>query len=122
MKSKSISQLKKKLDSIFSLHIRKRDKGKCFTCGATKEIKEMQTGHFVSRSHNSVRYDEINCHCQCVGCNIFKNGNLAEYSYRLIQKYGQKEFNNLIKKGRQIKQFNIKELEDKINYYDSQKI
>lgn len=114
----TISKLKKKLDAVFSLFIRNRDNWTCFTCG--KKSKEgMQNGHFISRSHNSTRYDEINNHAQCIGCNVFKNGNSAEYAYRLIQKYGQEEFEALIKRGRQTKQFTVKELEQLIHEYET---
>jgi hypothetical protein len=53
-----------------------------------------------------------------VGCNVFKNGNMAEFSYRLLKKIGQEKFTALIKKGRQIKQFTVKELEKIIKTYE----
>jgi len=114
MKKKSISQLKKEVDKIFSLFIRQRGSIKgynsCFTCGLRREWKKLQCGHFISRTHSNTRYDEINCQVQCFACNVWKRGNIAEFAARLIEKYGQKEFNNLIKKGRQLKQFTEKEL------------
>jgi len=84
MKTKSISQLKKKADSVFSKWIRNRDK-RCYTC--KKGLAE-QCGHYISRSYLYLRYDETNCHGQCVSCNVFKNGNLPVYALRLIDDYG----------------------------------
>src|SRR3990167_3449 len=108
MRRESISSLKKKADIVFSLYIRQRDK-RCFTCNSAKNL---QCGHFISRSHNATRYDPENAKAQCVGCNVFKNGNMAEYSYRLLQKLGKERFNALIKRGREIKQFKIQELQE----------
>lgn len=84
----SISKLKKKADSVFSQFIRIRDKGKCYTCGLQKNWKEMQNGHFVPRQYISLRYDEINCHCQCYACNMLYNGQPSAYAKRLEEDYG----------------------------------
>ena len=112
-KPKSVRKLKKELDRVFSLYVRNRDRKTCFTCGRPAN----QAGHFISRSHNSTRYDELNTNAQCVSCNIFKHGNHAEYAYRLIQKYGRNKFESLIKRGREIKQFKTKELAILIQRY-----
>src|SRR3990167_10609952 len=108
MRRESISSLKKKADIIFSLWIRAKNK-RCYTCGS---VKNLQCGPFVSRSHNATRYDPENCRAQCVGCNVFKNGNTAEYSYRLLKEFGQEKFNDLIKRGRETKQFSVQELKE----------
>lgn len=47
-----------------------------------------QCGHYVSRSYLYLRYDEKNCHGQCVSCNVFKSGNMTSYALRLINDYG----------------------------------
>lgn len=86
-KKKSISKLKKELDKIFSLYVRqkysKQGQVRCYTCGVTKDIKEIQNGHFVSRSILSLRFDERNCRPQCVGCNIFGQGKTATFGFNL---------------------------------------
>lgn len=38
----------------------------CYTCGKTMDFKKAQNGHFVPRQYLSVRYDEVNCHAQCL--------------------------------------------------------
>lgn len=113
-----ISSLKKKLDMAFSHFIRNRDKWKCYTCGTIAYGKGMHCGHFISRKHMSTRFDELNCHAQCVSCNLYKDGNMAEYSYRLMKEFGQKEFDKLIKRGRGIKQWTAKELISLIEHYN----
>lgn len=96
-KKVSISVLKKKADKVFSDFIRKRDKGKCFTCGCVKEWKQQQNGHYITRGCIATRYDETNCHCQCVACNIFKCGNYTAYSLKMIEKYGVEKLEELEK-------------------------
>ena len=113
-----IARLKQKLDKIFSIFIRNRGKGICFTCGLKRTPKLMQCGHFISRTHSSTRWNDINCQSQCFACNIWKRGNIAEFSARLIEKYGMEEFKNLIAEGRKIKQWKISELEELIKKYE----
>ena len=116
-KSISVRGLKKKLDAVFSEYIRKRDKGKCITCGNAKEWKFQQCGHYVSRAHNSLRYSELNCNCQCVACNCYKAGNMDEYALALQKLYG----NDILKKLNKIKQttkrFTTTELQELIIFY-----
>lgn len=88
-KVKSISRLKKKADAAFSLYIRTRDKGQCYTCPHKNEVKKMQNGHFVPRQYLSTRYDEINNHCQCYACNCIYNGQPSAYAANLKRDYGE---------------------------------
>lgn len=87
MIKKTVSWLKKEADRVFSLYIRnkyaKNGYVKCYTCGKQLEIKQMQCGHFVSRSHLATRYSEDNCRPQCVGCNVFGGGKTATFAVRL---------------------------------------
>lgn len=87
-KELTLSQLKKKLDAVFSVFIRMRDKGQCFTCPTKKPWKQMQNGHYVSRQYLSVRWDIRNCHTQCVSCNIFKHGNMTAYAVKMVKLFG----------------------------------
>lgn len=95
MKKETCSALKKKLDSVFSLYIRYRDGGKCYTCGIIKEPTEMQAGHYVTRACLPLRFDEINVHGQCFQCNCMKHGDLITYREHLIADYGQAVVENL---------------------------
>ena len=90
LKKKSISKLKKELDSVFSKYIRhkysKNGMVACYTCGVSKPIKQMQNGHFQSRKHLNTRWSEDNCRVQCVGCNVFKYGDAIQAFGREIKK------------------------------------
>lgn len=87
------SQLEKKLDAVFSKYIRRKYSNdgeyvQCFTCGKWGAIKKMQAGHYHSRRFKSIRWDEKNVHVQCVGCNLYHEGNKPAYTLKLIEKYG----------------------------------
>lgn len=92
-KQKSVAQLKKLADQEFSKYVRLRDSNdegvaECITCGESKYWKQLQNGHFVSRSVSLLRYDEENCNVQCMACNVFKHGDLYNYAIQLDLKYG----------------------------------
>jgi len=116
-KKPKVSTLKKKVDKIFSEFIRKRDKGRCYTCGKKKHWSLMQCGHYVSRVHNNTRYNEVNCHCQCVGCNIFKSGAMDVYALRLLDEYPPDILEYLNEQKQIIKQWQTWELEGLICLY-----
>ena len=88
----TVAKLKKLADAEFSKYIRLRDSknglAECITCGVKKPISQIQNGHFVSRRVSLLRYDEENCNAQCVGCNMFKHGDLFTYAQNLDLKYG----------------------------------
>ena len=112
MKSKS-QKLLKEADRVFSLFIRKRDK-KCVICGTTERL---QNGHLIKRGKKSVRFDEKNCNCQCSSCNVKHNHYPEHYTNWFVSKYGLKEYQSLIKKSAEIKQFKVYELEEIIRKY-----
>lgn len=96
-KKKSISTLKKEADKAFSRYIRYRDGKKdvngnwiveCITCGEWRPYSVMQNGHFMSRRHNIVRFDEENCNGQCYICNVLQAGAQYIYSKNIDAKYG----------------------------------
>ena len=105
-KKKTISQLKKEADRLFSIYIRKRD-GKCVTCGGRPD----HAGHYISRSWLNLRYDEQNVHAQCIRCNIFMKGNMDEYTLFLVRKYGI-EILDFLKQRKRVVQFKRKNYEE----------
>lgn len=118
MKSKkTISQLKKELDAVFSKYIRYRDKGQCFTCPNKQHPKKMQNGHFVPRQYLAVRYDERNCNCQCYACNMLYGGQGATYSIRLAEKYGLPVVRELESQRWVVFKVDASWYEDQIEYY-----
>jgi hypothetical protein len=120
---KSISKLKKELDKWFSLFIRLRDATQeglvqCFTCGAVKYYKKgIQCGHFQSRTFLATRFDEENCQPQCVGCNMFKQGEQYKFSLYLDAKYGEGKAQELQYLAKSIVKFTRVDYEEKIVYY-----
>tara|TARA_E500000318_G_scaffold112053_1_gene133695 strand:- start:3366 stop:3785 length:420 start_codon:yes stop_codon:yes gene_type:complete len=91
---KTLSQLKAIAVTHFHKYIRNRDRGKpCISCGRHTTL---QAGHYYSAGqHPSVRFDPDNVHGQCLQCNYFKHGNLINYSHNIIDRIGEKRFNNL---------------------------
>ena len=122
---KTISKLKKELDTIFSLYIRLRDATdegmvQCFTCGKVSHYKSgMQNGHFQSRKHLATRWSETNCQVQCVGCNMFKSGEQYKFSIALDSKYGEGTSEELQLLARTIMKVSRIDYEEKISYYKS---
>lgn len=92
-RAESRSQVVKKLDTVFSQYIRLKDavdgQASCVTCGTTKEWKGLQNGHFYTRGRYPTRWDELNCHVQCVACNVFLNGNYIMYTKYMFDRYGR---------------------------------
>lgn len=103
-KKKSVATLTADLQKIFNTYIRlrdtKQDKGTpyfiCISCGKPKPLDQMNAGHFFAvGNHPALRFDEDNCHGQCITCNYHLHGNLVRYQANLIIKIGQERFNAL---------------------------
>lgn len=90
-KYKPVAKLKKELWKQFSMFIRQRDKGKCFTCGIVKPWRMQDAGHYIPKSVGGANlyFNEKNVHTQCTACNRFRHGNLHTYALRLQDKYGK---------------------------------
>lgn len=119
MKKPTTSQLKKKLDKVFSEYIRRKDAknemAKCVTCGKIDHWENLQNGHYIPRGHLATRYREDNCHVQCVGCNVFKKGNYTAYSLYMLNKYGKEHLEELERQKHVITKYYP--YEEKIEYY-----
>lgn len=75
----------------FSKWIREvRDCETCYTCGARNT--QMNAGHYW---HAVLDFDEENIHCQCVQCNKYNHGKLAEYGANLIRDLGEEKYRAL---------------------------
>lgn len=80
---------------IFSVYIRRRDADEngyvaCCTCGKVDHWKNQQAGHYISRRHGSVLFDERNCHSQCINCNIFLHGCEEKHAEYIKNRYGER--------------------------------
>lgn len=123
MKSKKPkNKLIKELDVIFSQYIRLSNSidgfCTCVTCGRVYEWKKIQAGHFMSRQHYSVRWDERNVKPQCYGCNVMQQGRQYEFSKYL----GEELSNELYLLSKQTRKFTENELEEMIQEYKSRLI
>lgn len=119
-KKLSRSKLVKKLDTVFSKYIRISNADKngyctCVTCGVVKHWKEIQAGHFQSRKFYSLRWSERNVKPQCVGCNMFRQGEQYKYSLFL----GKDEAEVLYLKSKETVKFTNYELEEMIKDYEA---
>ena len=88
------TNLKVKLDRVFSQYIRLRDMlpgnvFQCISCGKIKPINQADCGHYINRKHMATRYSEMNCNAQCRSCNRFDEGNMQGYRSHLVWKYGE---------------------------------
>lgn len=84
--------LKGKLDKIFSKYIRERDKHTCVVCWSKDNPNNW---HFITRSCLSLRFDEINCNCQCASCNKTHEQFTKPYEDFMINKYGKEKVEEL---------------------------
>jgi 5-methylcytosine-specific restriction endonuclease McrA len=112
------ANLKKRLWTIFSLFIRQRDEGICFSCGKKDEWKKMDAGHYIPKTAGlSVYFDEQNVNCQCTYCNRFMHGNLSAYALALRKKYGKNILEELDSKKKKKIIMENKEYESLIEIY-----
>lgn len=105
---------------VFNTYIRARDKGQpCISCGTTAKV-QYAAGHFFSvGAFPNVRFDEDNVHLQCnKRCNGELSGNIIDYRPRLIEKIGQKRFDELEYRARnESGKLSIPEIKEKIKEY-----
>lgn len=119
---KKLTNLKDKLDKVFSLYIRLRDSDEngtveCFTSGKLMHYKQAHAGHYISRRHLSTRWDEVNVQVQSVKENIFNQGNAPVFAIKLDEKYGEGTSKNLVKKSNEIFKPTKDWYIEKIDYY-----
>jgi len=65
-------------------YIRLRDKGRdCVSCGHEWNPNH-QAGHWKKAElYSTLKFDELNIHNQCMGCNLMKDGNVQQYADRI---------------------------------------
>lgn len=122
------AQLIKQADKYFSLYVRHRDGVKrsdgwytsCITCPSVKPLKQMQAGHFQSRSKYPTRWDEENVNAQCPSCNVWKYGEQYKQALALDMKYGDGTAERLARQANEPKKFTISDLEEIISFSKAQ--
>jgi len=111
----------KKLDTLFSLYIRKRYAkdgiAECFTCGKQDHTSKLHAGHFQSRKHYATRWDELNVQVQCPKCNLFGQGEQYTFGLKLDEKYGEGTAEKLQQKARGLVKLSNDDLNELIEKY-----
>jgi hypothetical protein len=121
-KRMSISQLTKRLDTVFSLYIRlensnKNGMVKCFTCDNPHHYKSIHNGHFQSRRFMSTRFDPFNCAPQCYACNVGMSGMQYEFGKRIDLKYGEGMADLIVQKSKGVYKFTPEEMLEMIEFF-----
>lgn len=106
-KTSERKKLIKQLDQVVREIVLKRELH-CVTCGKTSNL---QCGHLITRSRYGVRWDLLNCHTQCSGCNFRHEFQPEIYTRWFIKKFGQNEYFNLCLKAELQGKYTIDELE-----------
>ena len=86
----------------------------CYTGGELIPATESQQGHF---HHGKLDFDLRNIHLQCAEDNLYKSGNLTNYSARLVQENGQEWFLQLNKDASRHTGYTIDDLKKIIEHY-----
>ncbi len=103
----SLRGLLRKADLVFSKWIRAREP-KCVLCGSDKNL---QAGHLIKRGKRVVRFDIVNVHTLCSGCNYKDNFEHDLYVSWFLKEYGEKTYQALIERSKELKKFSREELE-----------
>ena len=110
MKKVTKTSIKKKLDKIFSLIVRKR--GYCAKCDTT-EYKKLQCAHIFSRSRLSVRWDLDNAICLCFKDHFHWAHREPILFAEFVKNYlGRVRYNALKQKASMIKKWTLEDLKE----------
>ena len=118
-------QLVKKLDAAYSQYVRLKDarmlygqlRTVCVTCGDRKPWKQHQNGHFYTRGRYATRWDDNNCHVQCMPCNVFLSGNYINYTMYMIDRYGREAVEQLEIKSKSTIKLSTSDLQEMTDDY-----
>lgn len=118
---KSNSQLIKIATKHFNKFIRLRDSQdgffRCISCQRFKNTEQMNAGHFYPTTKSKTRFNELNVHGQCIHCNMYLHGNLADYQKHLTEKIGKERIDALSISSRQSHRWDKLELIALIEFY-----
>lgn len=110
------------LDTLFSQYIRKKYSKdglvKCYTCPTILPVEMMTNGHYISRKHLYLRWDERNCRPQCRICNCHEDGNIPAFkAYLELENKGITEI--LLEESRMVYKWSKNELQAMIADYSN---
>ena len=95
-KLKTRSDYNKEAQQAFNKYVRLRDeKSPCISCGSILREEDQKVGgvrdcgHYLSRgAHPQHRFNLCNTASQCVRCNRYLSGNVANFRIGMIQRWG----------------------------------
>jgi hypothetical protein len=110
--------LRERLDVLFAAYIRKRD-NKCLMGEMWGKCNgPIQAGHLISRRHLATRWDEENVYGQCRSHNYQHTFNPNLYISWYVKKYGSDQYENLIRRSREVFRPTKGFLLEKIQYFE----
>tara|TARA_R100000700_G_scaffold28964_1_gene35796 strand:+ start:61 stop:465 length:405 start_codon:yes stop_codon:yes gene_type:complete len=121
MRKVSRKGLIKRLDTVFSEYIRKKNadsKGyvTCITSGRKFHYSEVDAGHFISRKEMSTRWHEDNVHPQSRYDNRYRYGKQYEYGLALDRKK-KGLAKRLYKLSKETVKYSVNDLQDLLEKY-----
>lgn len=119
--TKSRWHLVRQLDSIFSKYIRLSYANKdwlvqCVTSGKRYHWKEIQCGHYISRSNYKYRRDEKNCFPQSYHDNVILSWNYKVYRKVMEQKHWELVVDNM-ENDKELVKISTPRIEEQIEHY-----
>lgn len=89
-------KLIKQMDALVSQIVIKRD-GRCVIC---RSKQNLTCGHYVKRGKIQLRWDLINCNCQCAPCNYRHNQYPEAYTQYMLNHWGVVLLNNICQRSK----------------------
>lgn len=83
---------------------------RCITCNRPDHWKDLQCGHFQTRSKYSVRWMERNTGPQCVRCNITNGGQQYQFGLEIDRRYGKGTADEIVRKGNELMKFTTEQI------------
>ena len=113
-----------KLDSVFSRYIRMRvcdESGyaECFTCNVRRHYREVDAGHFITRSKYATRWDPINVQFQCKRCNM-NGGRQYEFGLKIDAIHGEGTAEEILIRSNRPARYSNEDLEHLIRFYSAE--
>jgi 5-methylcytosine-specific restriction endonuclease McrA len=122
-KKRNKRALVKKLDKVFSVWIRSRGSingmNECYTCGSVRPLKQLQCGHFISRTYYTTRWEPDNCRPQCISCNMYNQGQQYLFGKKLEIELGAGRVEQLQEIKSQPSFFSLTDYQEMIEFYGS---
>lgn len=122
------TKAKAKLDKALSDYVRKSNAddfgiANCFTCTARKNWKQLDCGHFITRSKMSTRWlykpEEglVNMMPQCKRCNM-TGGQQYLFAKRLDKIHGEGTADKILRMSNNMTKFSLAELQEMTAHYN----